>query len=139
MSQIEEIRRFLAEYRDALSACDTARICRFYIEPFQISSPDFLVNFPSLRQAARHMDALFEKYRSDGFGKAVIKTLAIREYESGHAIADLTWKLETAAGDEIISFDTTYIVRKYQGCWKIVFVMDHNANERFKTIAQPSS
>ncbi|MCL6436559.1 MAG: nuclear transport factor 2 family protein [Leptolyngbyaceae cyanobacterium HOT.MB2.61] len=138
MSQTEEIQCFFAEYQDALSACDTAHICRLYIEPFQISNPDFLVNFPSLRQAALHMDGLFEKYRSHGFGKAVIKTLTIREYESGHAIADLTWKLETPAGDEIISFDTTYIVRRYQGSWKIVFVIAHNENEHFKAIAQPS-
>lgn len=131
---IAQVHDFFAAYRDAFNAADCQSIGDCFTEPFTISSPDYLAGFASTRQVQSNIAALLEHYRKYGIANAVIESIQVQPYASGHAIAELHWRLEDTAGQEIVSFDTTYILRQ-QPAWKIVFVIAHNEHERFQAIA----
>lgn len=129
---IAEIQTFFERYREAFSNQDLEAFTACFSEPFSLSSATYLVEFASIENVRKNLAALLERYQLYGVKQATIKSLQTREYSSGHAIVDLTWQMEDRTGQTLLCFDTTYILKRLQGCWKIAFVIAHNEHQRFQ-------
>lgn len=127
-----QLRTFFDAYADALTQKDTERVAALFAEEFMatgVGAPRSLRNDTSWRDQLAQ-DA--QRYRQIGVDVVEVKNYLEAEIGSGFWLTKVEWELLDEDLNTLAIFDSTYLVDAGGDAPKIVFVIDHNRNERLQ-------
>lgn len=133
-----EMAEFFSHFAHAVSTCDIDAICNTFARVFGHSDPESIQFISGPTHIRELVQQSVERYVNLGFNRIRISRLTPNCYDSDHAYADLEWILLDSDGQELARFDHSYMLRRMNGRWRIVFVIAHNETARLKAVGLSS-
>ncbi len=127
-----EIAEFFSRFATAVTNEDLQTISSTFAKAFAYSDAESLRFISSSVQIQEHIRRSVDRYRGLGCNRMRLILLGSNLYESDHCMIDLEWILLAADSAEIARFNHSYVMRKFAGEWRIVFVISHNESERLQ-------
>ena len=114
-----EIESFFRSYAAAYNEADAAAVAQ------HIAAPSLLIErtvtvWSTDADVLEAMQRLLAFYRANGFKRASCVLKHLFEQGAEHAVGDVLWTIERAAGAAPWSFHTGYNLHRVDGRWRIV-------------------
>src|SRR2546423_1290417 len=115
----DRIREFFDRYRDAFNRLDGEAVARLYAVPSGIVSDRGYTHWPTFEPIADNMVALCKLYAEQGFRSASYEPVGFLDQGAHCAVADLSWIIERADGQDPWRFNTTYNMMHTPEGWRV--------------------
>lgn len=120
---VQDLRTFLKEYEAAFNRFDARAIARAY-------APSFLMSDGHHEEPLRNDETLLEGilragefYKHLGVASVRLTPGAEESIDDTHALLKTHWNLLKQNGDELVDFDSAYVVRRRRDTWEIILVI----------------
>jgi hypothetical protein len=127
-----EIAEFFSRFATAVTNGDLETITGTFAKAFVLSDMESVRFVSNPAHVQEHVHASVARYRDLGCNRIRLKMLGSNLYESDHAMIDLEWILLDHDSRELVRFNHSYVMRKFLGVWRIVFVIAHNEADRLQ-------
>ena len=122
-----DIAALMTEYRDAFVAMDAHRVAAVFGEPFTLLAPppgtvSALANRSEVEAWVRQQMA---RLKERGYERAELKTMHVKPFGNGTAIASTVWQRYKADGGVLETIGATFLLRRESSGWKIAVLTPH--------------
>jgi hypothetical protein len=133
-----EVEAFFESYRAAFERQDPALIADHYAYPAHVTSDVgriVLVPAASREDWIRRLGDLLGMYSKIGFASAKLLEVVATELSPRLAQGRVQWALSDRAGERLYTFDTLYILGRFENELKITSAVSANEIERYRACA----
>jgi len=122
-----DILALMTEYREAFAAMDAPRAAALFSEPYMIlvPAPGTVISLANRAEVEAAQRQQMTRLKDRGYARADWKTMRVKSFGNGIAIASTVWQRYKADGSALETIGATFLLRKEPSGWKISVLTPH--------------